>query len=53
MSKLKITIEVLVVILSAINIYLYWGTPAVYGWIVAVAGWVNHCFQKKETTVND
>jgi uncharacterized membrane protein len=47
MSKLKIVIAVLVVILSAINIYLYWDTPAVYGWIVAVAGWVDHCFQKK------
>ena len=46
MSKLKTVIAVLVVILSAINIYLYWGTPAVYGWCVAVAGWVEHCFQK-------
>ena len=47
MSKLKTVIAVLVVILSAINIYLYWGTPAVYGWCGAVAGWVEHCFQKK------
>ena len=46
MSKLKITIATLVVILSAINIYLYWGTPAVYGWVVAIAGWVDHCFSK-------
>ncbi len=37
-----------IVIASVANIWLYWDTPAVFGWIVAIAGWVPHLFEKKE-----
>jgi len=37
------------IILAAIvaNLFLYWDTPAVYGWVVALAGWVPHLFENK------
>jgi len=39
------------IILAAIvaNLFLYWDTPAVYGWVVALAGWVPHLFKSKES----
>jgi hypothetical protein len=38
------------IILAAIvaNLVLYWDTSAVYGWVVALAGWLPHLFDKKE-----
>ena len=32
----------------AVNLFLYWDTPAVYGWVVALAGWLPQLFDKKE-----
>lgn len=38
-----------VVIMSAINIWMFWGTPAVFGWVVAVSGWLPNTFPNKGT----
>jgi hypothetical protein len=36
--------NIIMVALIAVNIYLFWGTPAVYGWVVAFAGWAPWMF---------
>lgn len=41
-------LEIIIVIACAINLVIYWDTPAVYGWVVALAGWVPHMFKRKE-----
>jgi len=46
-EKIKSVMAWIIVVLSAINIYLYWGTSdAVYAWIVAFVGWLNVAFCK-------
>ena len=35
----------IVVALIAVNIYIAWATPAVYGWVVALAGWAPWMFE--------
>lgn len=37
-------LTIIMVILIAINVYIFWGTPAVYGWAVALAGWAPWMF---------
>lgn len=37
-------LNAIIVALIAVNIYLFWGTPAVYGWTVALAGWAPWLF---------
>jgi hypothetical protein len=32
------------VVLITVNMILNWNTPAVWGWLVALAGWVPHMF---------
>ena len=34
----------IVVTACVINMWLFWGTPAIYGWTVALAGWIGWCF---------
>jgi hypothetical protein len=36
-----------VVILSAVNIWMVWGTPAVIGWVVAISGWLPNTLPNK------
>lgn len=37
-----------IVIMSAVNIWMFWGTPAVFGWVVAISGWVPNMFRDKK-----
>ena len=47
---MKHWITVVLVIGILINIFLFWDTMAVYGWVVALAGWVPHLFENKGET---
>jgi len=40
-------LTILIVAACAINMFLYWDTSAVYGWLVALAGWIPHLFDRK------
>jgi hypothetical protein len=44
---MKNWLTAIVVAAIVANIFLYWNTVAVYGWVVALAGWVPHLFEKK------
>jgi hypothetical protein len=38
-------INIVMVAMIAVMIFLSWGTPAVYGWTVALAGWAPWMFE--------
>jgi len=41
MNKISLIIAIATVILSVLNIIVYWDNdPAVYGWFVAAMGWL-------------
>jgi len=40
-------LQYILVATITLNIFLFWGTDAVYGWVVALAGWVPHLFDRK------
>ena len=44
---MKKTLAILITALSVLLAILYWGEPAGFGWIVAVAGWIDKCFDKE------
>jgi hypothetical protein len=37
-------LNIFMVLVIAVNIYLFWGTPAVYGWVAALGGWAPWAF---------
>jgi hypothetical protein len=46
-------LNLIVVTLIVANIYLFWGTPSVYGWVVALGGWLPWVFTPLETRRGD
>ena len=44
---MKNWLTAIVVAAIVANIFLYWNTTAVFGWVVALAGWVPHLFENK------
>ncbi len=49
---LKYLNMIMVAVISA-NIYLFWDTPAVYGWAVALMGWLPWTLEKIEVRRGD
>ena len=49
MSKIALGFSIATVILSILNIILYWdNNPAVYGWFVAAMGWLQLCIPERK-----
>jgi hypothetical protein len=49
MNKITFAISVATVVLSVLNIIVYWdNTPAVYGWFVAATGWLQLCISERK-----
>ena len=38
-------LNIIMVALITVNIFVFWGTPAIYGWVVALAGWAPWMFE--------
>jgi hypothetical protein len=44
---MKKILAILITGMSATLAVLYWGEPEGFGWIVAVTGWIDKCFDKE------
>lgn len=44
---LKKYLQWLIVVGAVANIWIYWDTPAVAGWVVAILGWLPHALKKE------
>ena len=40
-------IAIAVTFLCAFLTVVYWGDPAGFGWVCAMAGWSQHCFKER------
>ena len=40
------SIAIIITVCSVILTWAYWGDPAGFGWLVAVTGWINKCFEE-------
>lgn len=47
-SKILSILQWLVIITAILNVILYWNTPAVFGWIVAIPAWLALALEPKD-----
>jgi len=47
-SKILTISQWAVVVLAVVNMILYWSTPAVFGWIVAIPAWLSLALTRKD-----
>ena len=45
--EMKKTLAIIITVMAAALSILYWGEPEGLGWIVAVTGWIDKCFDKE------
>ena len=45
-DKMKRSLAIIITVCAVFLTWAYWGEPAGYGWLVAVTGWLDKCFEE-------
>jgi hypothetical protein len=45
-DKMKRSLAIVITVCSVFLTWAYWGEAASYGWLVAVTGWIDKCFEE-------
>ncbi len=43
---MKRTLAIIITSMASLLTLLYWGEPESFGWLVAVTGWIDKCFEE-------